>query len=136
MELAEDYEALVRDGARVGPWNAGGSTRSAAFKRWAGYLRTQAELDGLRINHSWYMHISFPRPVIEVAQRANGRHYDLPLWARPRIPPTKRNLDAQEGENQRLFERRLQLIEDDWDEIIAGARARATRERKRLTKLR
>ncbi len=83
VELAEDYEYLVRDGARVAPWSAGESTRSRGFKLWAAYLRSSAELDGLRINHSWYWHISFIRPVMEVAQRANGRCYDLPLWALP-----------------------------------------------------
>lgn len=131
LYLAEDYEYLLAHGAVCTPYGVE-SERQPAFRRWATFLRAQAERDGLRLVHTWHWD-GWLCALMQLAQ-PNGEPYEIPFWVSTlgRGPANGRNLDRWAREALRLAEQRRRQREQDWGSKLACAARRAAAERARL----
>jgi hypothetical protein len=77
LELAEDYHRLVTNAGVQGQklWD---HYDTPAYQDWMGYLEAQAAIDGLQLQHTFWLQTSFGEPLTLLA-RPNGKSYKLPL---------------------------------------------------------
>ena len=76
--LAEAYVTLVRDAGVQGQRLWDHYDDDPAYRHWRDYLDEQAEIDGFKLEHTWWLQTSFGEPLTLIA-RPDGKPYKLKL---------------------------------------------------------